>query len=75
MTFVDPTSARDFLEAAVAAFSVLGGTMAYWSGYAAAAAQHRPAEVLSHQINLGIAEGFRWGSLGALMALIITAWN
>jgi hypothetical protein len=37
----DPSSTREFVEAIVAAFSILGGVMAYCSGYYAAQALTR----------------------------------
>lgn len=77
MTLLDPTSARDFLEAAVAAFSVLGGVMAYASGFAAAQAlrQEMPSDVVAHRINEGIGSGFTSGSVAAVCALIIMVWT
>jgi hypothetical protein len=75
MAPIDATAARDFLEAAVAVFSILSGVMAYTSGHAAVLAQDQSAEVLAHQINQGIAEGFRWGAWAAMAALIIMVWT
>ncbi|HEX9966976.1 MAG TPA: hypothetical protein VGB06_03420 [Solirubrobacterales bacterium] len=77
MTPIDAAAARDFLEAVVAGFSVLGGAMAYSSGFSAAqaVAQNQPADVLAHAINEGIAEGFRWGSQTAVFALMIMVWT
>jgi hypothetical protein len=77
MALIDPTSARDFLEATVAAFSVLGGVMAYRSGFSAAQALAfgLPPDVLANQINEGIALGFLWGSPPAMGALIIMVWT
>ncbi|HEX5763044.1 MAG TPA: hypothetical protein VFY04_07975 [Solirubrobacterales bacterium] len=75
MTPVDPSTAREFLEALVAAFSILGGVMAYTSGFAATTAQDQSADALAHRINEGIAEGFRWGAGAAVLALIIIVWT
>jgi hypothetical protein len=77
MTPVDATAARDFLEALVAGFSVLGGVMAYWSGFRAAQAYARglPADELAYQVNAGIAEGFTAGSPLAICALMLMGWT
>ena len=77
MTPIDPGSAREFLEAIVAAFSVLGGVMAYYSGYAAyqALAQDQPPPSLAYGIDQGIGEGFALGVPAAIMALMIMGWG
>lgn len=77
MVPVDATATRDFLEALVAGFSILGGFMAYPSGFLAAhaLALGLPPEALAHQINLGIARGFLSGSPVAVFALMIMAWT
>jgi membrane protein YqaA with SNARE-associated domain len=77
MAPVEASSARELLEAAVAAFSVLGGFMAYWSGYfaARAIAENQPPHVLAQRVNEGIGEGFLKGSLPAILALIIVVWS
>jgi hypothetical protein len=77
MVPVDPTATRDFLEAIVAGFSILGGMMAYWSGYGAAQAraQGLSADLLADWINEGIADGFTWGWPMATAALMIMVWT
>jgi hypothetical protein len=77
MPAFDAATARDFLEATVAGFSVLGGFMAYMSGFRAAQALvlGQSPEVLAHQVNLGIARGFLSGSPLAVFALIIMVWT
>lgn len=77
MVPVEANSARELLEATVAAFSVLGGFMAYLSGYLAAQAlaAHQPPHVVAQRINEGIGEGFIGGSLPAISALIIVVWS
>jgi hypothetical protein len=77
MPVIDPTTAREFLEGIVAAFSVLGGVMAYASGFRAAQALllGLPPEVVGHRMNEGIARGFLSGSPLAVFALIIMAWT
>lgn len=77
MTPIEADGARQLLEAAVAAFSVLGGVMAYFSGYLAAQAlaQRQPPHAVAERINEGIGEGFTWGSAPALAALIIVLWS
>jgi hypothetical protein len=74
---IDAGSARSLIEAAVVAISVLGGMMAYFSGYAAAQAisEQQPPDILSQQINEGIGEGFSWGWPAAILALIIMMWT
>jgi hypothetical protein len=68
---------RELVEAAVTAVSVLGGAMAYQSGYAAARAlsEGLPPEAVSQQVNQGIADGFSLGSPMAAVALILLAWS
>lgn len=61
------------LDAGIAGVSVLGGSMACASGYAArqAMAQEAPAEVVSQGVNEGLAEGFEIGAPAAVLAFII----
>jgi hypothetical protein len=77
MAPADPESARSLLEAVVAAFSVLGGGMAYLSGYYAsqALAQGQSSEFVAQRVNEGLALGFRVASPASVIALIIMAWN
>jgi hypothetical protein len=74
---IDAGSARELLEAAVTAVSVLGGAMAYWSGYSAsqAMAEDQPPDILSQRVNQGLGEGFIAGWPVAIMALIIGIWT
>jgi hypothetical protein len=74
---IDPTGARELLEAIIAAFSILGGGMAYFSGFyaAQALAQNRPPDHLAHRIDVGIAQGFEYLSPISVLALIIVAWS
>lgn len=77
MPLIDATTAREFLEGIVAAFSVLGGAMAYVSGLRAARAflLDLPPEALAHSVNEGIALGFLGGSPCAIAALMIMVWT
>jgi hypothetical protein len=77
MASVDPTITRDFLEGIVVGFSILGGVMAYWSGFLAAQAlvSGSSPEVIGHHVNVGIARGFLSGSPLAILALIIMMWT
>jgi hypothetical protein len=77
MAPLDPMATRDFLEALVAGFSVLGGIMAYYSGHAAyrALAQDESPPVVAHCINEGIGQGFEAGVPAAIMALMIMGWT
>ena len=65
------------LEALFAAFSVLGGYMAYLSGYYAsqALAQGSPPDVISQRVNEGLALGFRFAAPLSIVALIIMVWT
>jgi hypothetical protein len=69
-------SIRGLIEAAVTAVSVLGGVMAWQSGFAAAQAmsQRQTPAVLTRWINEGIGEGFLWGAPLAVLAFIILLW-
>ncbi len=74
---IDPHDARAFLESLIAGFAVLGGTMAYFSGYAASSAlaePHRP-DAVAQSINEGLGLGFDLGSRAAILALIIMVWT
>jgi hypothetical protein len=77
VTSVDPNGARELLEAFIAAFAVLGGVMAYFSGFAAyrAIGAGEPAPVAAHSINEGIADGFEAGVPAAIVALMIVGWT
>lgn len=77
MSPTDPNGTREFLEALISAFSVLGGGMAYLSGYYAnqALAQDQSPEHLSRRVNEGLALGFRFGSPLSIVALIIMTWS
>ena len=77
MVPVDPSPAREILEAFIAAFSVLGGGMAYGSGFRAAQAlaQDNPPEVVSHSVNEGIGAGFETFLPLSVVALIIMVWS
>jgi len=77
MTSLDPTEARKLIEAIVAAFSVLGGGMAYSSGLAAAQAlaDEGSPDTVAHRVNEGIAHGFEQASPMSIAALIIVLWT
>jgi hypothetical protein len=51
--------------------------MAYFSGHFAALplAQDQPPEVVAQRVNEGIGEGFVYGSLPAIVALMIMVWS
>ncbi len=57
----------------MASISVLGGAMAYCSGYLAAQAltERRSPEELAHLVNVGLGRGFIAGGPLAAWALII----
>jgi len=77
MTPVDANGAREFLEAIIAAFSLLGGGMAYLSGYYAAhaLAQDSSPDDLSQAVNEGVGVGFKYASPTSIVALIIMVWS
>jgi len=77
MASIDPSGAREFLEALIAGFAVLGGIMACYSGHAAyrALADDESPPVVAHGINKGIAEGFEAGVPLAIVALMIMGWS
>jgi hypothetical protein len=77
MTLIDPESTRELLEALITASSVLGGGMAYVSGFYASQAlvQGQPPEVLAQRINEGLAIGFLGVSPISALALIIAVWS
>jgi hypothetical protein len=69
--------ARELLQAAVTAVSMLGGLMAYTSGHFAAhaMAERQPPEILAQCVNEGIGRGFAAGWPIATAALIIEMWS
>jgi hypothetical protein len=77
MAAIEIGGARELLEAAVTAVSVMGGAMAYLSGFYAsqALAERGAPEIVSQRINEGIGIGFLAGSPLAIAALIIEAWT
>jgi hypothetical protein len=68
---------RELIEAVISAASILGGAMAYCSGFRAAQAkgEGRTPEGLANSVNEGVAEGFQWGLPLAAITLIIVAWS
>ncbi len=77
MALIDPVDVSNFIEATVTAASILGGVMAYWSGYltANALADNQPPEVVAQRVNEGLGRGFSWGYPLSALALIIGAWS
>ena len=77
MAPIDSDSVRGLLEAIIAAFSVLGGGMAGFSGFRAAEAlnQGQPPEVVAYHINQGIGFGYETFSPLSILALIIMLWT
>ncbi|HEX6688873.1 MAG TPA: hypothetical protein VF085_09445 [Solirubrobacterales bacterium] len=77
MVPAEAADARELLEAVVAAYAVLGGSMAYFSGFLAAQAlsERQPPHVVAQKINEGIGGGFIKGALPAIAAIIIVVWS
>lgn len=73
---IDAADARELLNAVVTAVSVLGGAMAYMSGYFASRAmsEDQPPDVLGQRVNEALGRGFDLGWPAAMAALIISAW-
>lgn len=67
---------QELVQSAVTAVSILGGAMAYMSGYRAAWAlieNHTP-DTLAHTVNVGLAEGFIAGVPLAFGVTILEIW-
>ena len=77
MVSIDPATAREFLEGVIAGFAVLGGVMAYSSGYEAskALAEDQPPATVARRINEGLGIGFDFGARAAIVALMIMGWT
>ncbi len=67
----------ELLQSAITAVSILGGAMAYASGFnaARALAEEDPPEVVGQSINEGLGTGFAAGFPLAILVSIIEAWN
>lgn len=77
MAPIDADSVRTLLEAIIAGFAVLGGAMAYFSGFEAFVALRRNQSrtIVAERINRGLGLGFAVGAPFALMALMIMTWT
>ncbi|HET6570799.1 MAG TPA: hypothetical protein VFG58_04855 [Solirubrobacterales bacterium] len=77
MAPIDADSVRTLLEAIIAGFAVLGGAMAYFSGFEAFIALRRSQSqtIVTERINRGLGVGFAVGAPFALMALMIMSWT
>ncbi len=75
MAGIEAMEVRELVEAAVTSISTLGGSMAYFSGFAAAKAsvENSTPEVLSQTVNESLGAGFVVGCPLALATLIIEA--
>jgi membrane protein YqaA with SNARE-associated domain len=73
---IDVADTRELLNAVVTAVSVLGGAMAYMSGYFASRAmsENQPSDVLGQRVNEALGRGFDLGWPAAMAALIIGVW-
>lgn len=77
MFAIDAGNTSSLVEVAVTAISVLGGAMAYCSGYFAsqALAEGQRPDVVARRVNEGIGQGFNWGMVLAVATLIIEVWS
>ena len=75
MAAIQATEVRELVEAAITSISTLGGSMAYFSGFAAAKAsvENSTPEMLSQAINESLGAGFLIGCPLAMATLIIEA--
>lgn len=73
MAAIEIGGVRELVDSAVTAISVLGGAMAYLSGFNAAQAMagNCTPEAIAHRVNEGIGLGFVVGSPLAMTAFII----
>ena len=74
---MEPNGLSELVQSAVTAVSILGGAMAYMSGYNAtrAIAENDSPETASQRINEALGTGFAAGFPLALLVSIIEAWN
>jgi len=74
---MDVEALKAMVEAAISAASVLGGAIAYQTGFAAADAVSREAspQTLSEELNVGVAYGFQWGAPLSASVLILMGWT
>jgi hypothetical protein len=74
---MEPTGLNELVQSAITAVSILGGAMAYTSGYnaARALAEEDPPEVAGQSINEGLGRGFAVGFPLAFVVSIIEAWT
>jgi len=77
MAAIEIGEVRELVESAVTAISILGGMMAYCSGYLAAQAlaERSTPDTVAQRVNEGIGQGFILGSPLAVVTLIIEAWT
>jgi hypothetical protein len=76
MAAINAEGFSELVDATVTAVSILGGAMAYTSGFAATQGlieRCDPAE-LAERINVGIARGFLVGAPVSALTLIIEGW-
>jgi len=73
----EASDVRELLNAAVTAVSVLGGAMAYASGYFASRAmsEEQSPEILAQRVNEALGRGFDLGWPASVMALMIGVWT
>ncbi len=74
---IETAEFSELVQSAITAVSILGGAMAYTSGYYAARALtgDDPPEVTGQRINEGLGAGFIAGFPLAILILIIEGWT
>lgn len=67
---------QSVVQSAITAVSLLGGAMAYMSGYRAARARNKgcDSDTLAQAINVGLTEGFVAGIPVAAFVAILELW-
>jgi hypothetical protein len=77
MPSVEIGDIRELIEAVVTAVSILGGVMAFGSGFAAAKAtsENQRPEILAQRINEALGAGFSSGLPTAMFCLIVLLWT
>ena len=76
MLGVGTQEVQELVQSAITAVSILGGSMAYVSGYSAAWALKEgcDSQSLAHEINVGLGKGFVAGMPPAALVAMLEIW-